>query len=541
LEVDVGALFADADALPNKLRVSLDHPAYLPAETWALVPANPAGAPQRIRARVDLVRATTILTGRVELPPGIPREQFRVAVHAIHGDLPDALEPADSTNCDPEGRYRLRADDASRQAVVAWSNQPEHRTLRPATRVLTPGAAAQLELEPLVIDNGERLRGRVVYEGGGTPSRGNLRAKLPGAARSGLVWSNGRFEWGQQQVPIDATGFFEMQGLAPGEYGLIFHERTVGRNTLLPDDEAALEVIAPNDFVDFVLRRVPVTVQVVSRGAPVPRTWIMVGSSTADMQGLPTNAEGKLVLWLDPRHGLEIKVEERQDYERKHLLVPPEQLTVGAVIVFELEPSPQNDATLVLQPRGPGMDEVRRATVDVLVRAIDEGGETPESVRDRIPNFVGGTDGAVDTDRYILLQRNAEGEVVLSGFAPGRYFVRAMLRRGSSSSCVPPADFEVELGPSEHATLVWPTRMGGRLRLNAIGRADVQRADLLTAAGERVPAFRPKLPGLYEPVQSLNPGPYELRLLMGDGTTRRVTIQIETGRFNDVEIDLDAP
>jgi RNA polymerase sigma factor (sigma-70 family) len=582
LVLDVSHLFVGVERRPSRLSVLVDHPAFLPARVELLVPIEQQQANTdtgSFRANVELVRARAIVTGTVERPPSQRDAQLRVAIFNI------AVGPAreiESVAPDVEGRFRLRADGAERHAVVAmearsfsaaswFSVDGGAPALHPETRLLTLQAGEERDLGTLVLGIGESIRGRVTAVNRSLP-QGRVMATLRNASNQGisnLAWIDDHFELARQSAVWTDAGDFELLGLGPYSYALSArpapHHSDPSKKFLTfsrkVDDQLIVE--APKTGVQLALDRLCVTVAI--RGNGIPIAGAALGIHFTDEDGMSTgdqwsfaDEDGEVQIELHPKQGLHLEGSDTR-YGSKELRLTEEDLLASDHFLIDLEGPAVEPATLVVASMS-GEDALKDLRLNLYLYEIST---TPpedlERARASTPG-IGSSGPALDhvwvepQGRWPELVRGV-GTWTLTGVRAGHYLVCLYPKPADAEvpSLVLPDRFEIELPAGARVIHDWQPKVGGSVRLNFTGQANVRRVELLDSAEAPVQAgYSWNQPGSSQSTSSthlplsgtvlvqpaLEPGTYVLRFTMNDRSTRTVPFDVATGRVTDVPVDL---
>lgn len=576
IDLDASAFFRNPGDSPAQLLVRADHPRYLPAETWVLVPSDTdASVPDHLTATVDLVPPKGFVGGEVVVPEGIAPETVRVAIHAMDKGRP-ASEPVDVTHCGPDARYRLRADSSAEHVVVAHvepGGRGARLCFRPATHRVVIEQGTELELESLLIDEGAVLSGQVSVPGVALLPEGRISAQPvdPGTYVGGpLLWVEGRFESALASAALDTDGRFRLTGLAPLPYRLTPRVRLEGRDRPTieladsdtysipePHEVPAFEVSAPAFDVALVMQRVRVPIQVLGDGLPVAGASVSAlryeGGSGVSWSGTRTDLDGRVDVITDPSRPLTLRARDLRHAPARLDLEPggfgPDQL-IEVDLGSEREP-----AALVLHVAPGGAEIPDDALVDFIVLALDE------MDPDEIDMYLASTSSFAGLHSNVAIMPGEcerprlasapAGDYVLEGMPAGRCLVRVLPRIASNERAfmVLSEELEVSSSPGERTERTWTPRLGGCVRLNFTGAAERVRAAVLDAAGEPLTlsytrggssSSMPFIPGVSEVRPALPPGPYRLEIHLPDGRRALKAFQVEPGRVTDVEVDLAA-
>jgi RNA polymerase sigma-70 factor (ECF subfamily) len=579
LTLDLDAFFENIEARPKKLTLLLDHPAYLPAQSDVPVPEelqDPTVRSGQLTAVVDLVRASAIVTGKIELASGFPHVEPRVAIFSMQAGKP-AKNPIEDGRLDAEGRFRLRADGAMQHAVVVHDerttnfhpriasevNQP---ALRPETRVLALDAGEQLDIGILSVGEGESIEGHVVPVGGMTRVPGRVRALFeakPTTSWQNLDWIGGQFELHGQLVDLTAEGEFRISGLAPLAYAMstVPKHKGSGNPIWFRDRSKSSPVVTASAIgVELQLDRVMVTIEVRAEGLPVDHAGLSYEVSGADSSGTTsTNSDGMRTFELDLGKDLTFEASDPR-YGSKKLELSAEDLLVSDHYVIELEGPAVEPAQIVVVPNVRDPAHLENVLLDI---SLFETSMTPPERLERerkspARNAVGGSESVSVTPRGKWPVRARDGEArILSDLRPGRYLVCVSPRASKpEQSCFLLAEaFEVDLPAGQRVVHDWRPELGGVVRLEFSGTGSASRAEILGTDDVSVDArFQTSSPDSYGlsthggscPITmgavdvrpSLPRGPYNLRIHMADKTIRSIPFQIEAGRVTDVVVDL---
>ncbi|MEE8467994.1 MAG: RNA polymerase sigma factor, partial [Planctomycetota bacterium] len=233
LEIEISSLFLEEQSGLTELWVEFDHPSYMP-EAWRL----PIGQAERQAGEFQGVatvlsfqrwveRVPTYVTGRVRVPPGYDPALVSVALVALDAEGEPLEHAVAVEDCDAEGEFRLRTDRSGPHFVVALHQLRRSQSLRPAHAwVEVEGARVELP-QPLVMDPGATIEGRVALLPGSLPATPLVQIEFDAqdapVIRAGrdLRWIEGRFDyWYSTDITADAQGRFRLEGLRPGNHSL---------------------------------------------------------------------------------------------------------------------------------------------------------------------------------------------------------------------------------------------------------------------------------------------------------------------------------
>ncbi len=576
ITLDLAPLFGDAAHRPDRFTVRADHPDFLPAVAGVLVPPELQRADARsgqLRAVVQLERAFAKVSGEVVLQVKAAPDRMRVALFTLEGDHPQQ-DPSELVRPSAEGRYHLRARAGERHAVVAYVDRPLHDfapPARPDTRVVHLEEGSTLELEPLVLAEGEVIAGRVRLPDGRWPGPGEFTVeRLDRTAWLGLPdldWWEQRVEVRYSRVQWGEGGAFRITGLGPGRHELVARVRSAKAElpmiSLARSRAARLEVEPPATNVDVVLDVVRKEVHVVAGGKPVGdvsvRAHWKAPDGTGGSMGTNTDTQGRVLVELDPSNPLTLTVEDPR-WPSQELPVTRERLLDEEPIEIVLDGAGVAPAELTIRPVGEHAPLPPGTLVDFVLYDMDR------IPKDELPGRLGsrvyfGNDPtgfvAMSGPNPTPVLSNIEGGWRLTRIQPSKYAVRISARPNLDAPPCFVADslLEVDLAPGDHAELAWPVEIGGTLRLNLTRIQDLASAYFVDEQGELLPEatfYKDKPthdsysygtaasgPGLYEVQPAMRPGTYILMLNLKDKTQHRVSVQIEAGRVNDVTIEPD--
>jgi len=572
LRLDVTSMFEEPEDVPEKLVVRLDHPAYLPAEVWVVVPPELRGLdprePRELHTAVDLVRAEGVVVGRVRREDGGEVSELIVGLFPLERDRP-RYDPSEWVQCEESGNYRLRTATLGEHVVVAadrMAYRPAARRPRPATARTTVAPGSLVRVDPLVVDAGCSIGGQACLPGGSPVPAAKVAVQLGPAVSTRyyadpfrLIWDEGTFELPGQNVEADAEGRFLVSSLAPRRYRVSalanMAEREPGVPFMRETEVArsAVEVSAPAEDVRLIVSSPGVVFRVTGDGVPVQaEMWVVtengfLGTST-DERGLSGVQRGGL-------EGLTV-IFGHPEYLEREVVLTPDEVARGGVVDVELErgPAPGTLALLV----DPTLSATLRAIpVDVYAYDLDRlPADRAAAIIGAIPFASGKGEGFAHLQPrgpQPRFARPSESEIVVSGLRPARYLFRVVPRPGHDHMLIP-TTFELEIGEGESVRRPWRPTLGGLVRVNLKGRLasgspryvlldpdgepmEVEFAGEGPVEGSHRQGTNPE-PGLNELRPLLAPGRYELEIRVRRALVRTIPIVVQAGATLDVEIDL---
>jgi RNA polymerase sigma-70 factor (ECF subfamily) len=571
IELDLTPLLARR--VPPKLFVEIDHPSYVPATFWVIVPAPKApGEPILVRAGVGLAPALGVVTGTVRVPEGASTPEVLVALYGLRGSGEPQDEPSERVSCAPGARFRLRSPSGGEHAVVALARASPGLgapSLRPATARLRLEPGVPREIDPLELVHGNEISGIAASEGTERRGPGIVQAKAEGTAHfwrldhSELDWIDGRFELRSALSPLDEEGRFAVRGLAPRLYRLQAGEVRNENERFLklhgsPDD--APRVKAPAS--DVKLEPLPgnVTVLVRGAGAPLPNagvTWLDEDGSSTTVQ---TDARGRASIEAGASRRLALRVR-CAGFTTRELDLAPADVPRDEELVVELEPA-LPPGSVVIRVAEDGRALLEKSALDLFLFDLEKMPYRSGSMPVRwTPSAERAEDFAMlyPAATKLVATRHA-GEIRLQDVPAGRYaLVVSVARLKESTPSIVPGEFTIEVASGSATSVDWKPARGGRVRLNVKDGSGVREVRLALAApgggraemvlvalpkgSLRISGARPLLrgPGLYELAASLAPGRYRLEATPAGAAERALEFDVRAGELTDVELDLDAP
>jgi RNA polymerase sigma factor (sigma-70 family) len=570
LVLDVGPLFAEGVPRPERLAIRVDHPRFLLAVAGVLVPAELQSATAtcgHLRASIELERAFASVSGRVVLDADAPADRVRAAIFGFDGKAPQR-EPSDLVRPAADGSFRLRARGAQRHVIVAFVDRQSTFDLpppRPDTRILVLSEAEDVELDPLVLGEGEVIEGRAQLPDGRWPPKGRLWVELvdpAGWSLDELVWRDQRFETNNCEVVWGDGGEFRIRGLGAGAYSLTAKiqpsKSELPLISLARSRAARAEIVAPAAGARISLDLVRVELQVVGGGKPVDAARVVAHWKDPDggggASGGATDRKGRMVVELDPSDGLTLSVEDSR-WPIKELTLSREEVLRGEPIEVVLEGEGFLPATLSIRPVGNHAALPPGTVIDFILYDRDQ--LTPDELAGRLRSMshFGNSEGGIslNTPGAHPKRSDLDGTWKISDLQPGRYTVQISARSalGAAQTLVLDDQFDVELGSGGWTEHAWSVQLGGALRLNLTQLQDLQSAEFVDAQGVKLRQTYMKDeptqssysvstaaigPGLFEVLPAFAAGTYELLVRLQDKSEHRVPVSVEAGRVNDVTI-----
>ncbi len=219
----------------------------------------------------------------------------------------DALAVRGSTLADERGCFDVRsASPGDVWLAVTWPG------LRPATRPLAIEEGFADLAQPLVLERGVAITGRVL-SGTAPLARVELQAVGPRAARRArvddqeLAIVDGRLEWGALLATTGADGTWSFRGLAPGRWVVRPHAFRCPGAVFPPGALPAEAIDAPAEGVDLRIPAARLALEVLDNGEPLPWAEIEIeydGSRSTRR----ADAHGRLEIDVSPGEGLVVVV-----------------------------------------------------------------------------------------------------------------------------------------------------------------------------------------------------------------------------------------
>lgn len=246
-----------------------------------------------------LVRRECRVRGRVLTEDGAPLVATLSVFNDDGGKLGEIVRGAPVSS---QGEFQLSLPTGE-HVFVAYD-----RNWRPTTMRVSCGAS-ELELAPLVLMRGlaihgvASLGGAPVGEGATVQVAWSRPMTLLAAESSQLGWTGDSFEWARRTAPTDASGAFEIGGLAPELYDVAL----IGvRNAALQNTEP-LKITAPASDVVLAPNLCRLRLEVIvgaerKRVAFSTHEILRFGRSFATRH---TDADGRATLWLAPGSSVE--------------------------------------------------------------------------------------------------------------------------------------------------------------------------------------------------------------------------------------------
>jgi RNA polymerase sigma factor (sigma-70 family) len=572
IELDLTPLLARRT--PPKLFVEIDHPSYVPATFWVIVPApKQPGEPLLVRASVGLAPALGVVTGTLRVPEGASTPEVLVALYGLRDSGDPQEEPSERVSCAPGARFRLRSPSGGEHAVVALARASPGLgapSLRPATARLRLEPGIPREIDPLELVHGNEISGTAASEGTERRGPGIVQAKAEGTARSWkldsleLDWIDGRFELRSALSPLDEEGRFAVRGLAPRLYRLQAGEVLNENERFLklrgsPDD--APRVKAPAS--DVKLEPLPgnVTVLVRGAGAPLPNAGVTLLDEDGSSTTVQTDAHGRALIEAGASRRLALRVR-CAGFTTRELDLAPADVPRDEVLVVELEPA-LPPGSVVIRVAEDGRALLENLALDLFLIELE--GMPSYRSGSMAGRWTASREGAEDfamlypAGTRLVASRHA-GEIRLQDVPAGRYaLVASVARLKESTPSIVPVELTIEVASGSATSVDWKPARGGRVRLNVKDGSGVRevrialadpggaRAEIvlveLPSGSRRISGARPVLrgPGLYELAASLAPGRYRLEATPAGAAERALEFDVRAGEVTDVELDLDAP
>ncbi|HUF75427.1 MAG TPA: hypothetical protein VMM35_04080, partial [Longimicrobiales bacterium] len=553
---------------PGPLLVELDHPSYMPARAWVIVPDEvDSETSPPLEARVSMLPALGIVTGKVEIEDD-GDEILQKVVVALFGMEPSGepkKDPTEVARCSPDGSFRLRSPFTDTHGIVAAAPSSLEACTRPANVRIELESASPADAGFLHLGPGAVISGLAFHQDGRPPSKGEIRASMAANAsrkldeirqieRISLVWTGEGFENQEVSAPWDGDGRFLLQGLAPGEYRLSAGALWKSLDAGIPSSwvnvpEEDLIVVAPAEEVRFELTACSQLFVVRGLGAPLARARVARQIRNGST-GTATDGQGRVIIIWSTRERQQLTFE-HAGFVSKSMEIDPADITPGQTMYVDLELGP-SPGRLLIRPRGIGREVLE---TEFLRINLSDSGAVQQS-----DTFWGQTEADLVSCVGAFLSppmRLESGEILISDLRPGRYRV---LIQATSPQAVPalvlaPTSTDIEIAPGATAHLDWNPTAGGRVRLNykdASG-SRVSFLELRDSAGNELDArFRSTTPpvrqgsslhgpDLYELASPVLPGHYVLSIRPRGLPARTVSIEVRAGETTDIELDVDAP
>jgi len=294
-ELEVTALFRPGR--PDALAVSARSDG---RAGWTSVPVGDAGAPgagpRVLTATVDFDNLRAV-SGEVR-----PASGARVAAFHLLEGVP-VRRAVDHANVAEDGTFQLSLPVANAYLVVAYA-----KGLRPSSREWYLGFERGGLLPAFQLDHGATIQGSVSLGGrsvgatvAATPERRDSRGFVAGGDELFLI--EGSLEWGATSARARSDGYFELTGLAPGDYsvhvsGVALEDgASVGRLR-------TMTVTAPAVGLDLSPEAAWVRLEFLGDLTALARTGYALeqdfGNAGKTMLTVRPNAQGLAQLWLSP-------------------------------------------------------------------------------------------------------------------------------------------------------------------------------------------------------------------------------------------------
>ncbi len=322
--------------------------------------------------------------------------------------------------------------------IVSAESRPMHQEVT----FLPPHGV--VDLGDVVLDPGVSLSGIVIWSRP-PPYRVLVGPRVAGSMHvsggwEAMGWVEGRLRRMWAQGDTDAEGRFRISGLEPGPHVLDFHSPLLGFPVAaLPGLDRSLEVVVPDQGIQFIVDTPAVFLRASSAGSPVARAGIELQSGESSWSVGGTGLEGILVV-----------------------LVPPE---TDFTAVVTAEGYWAAEAAFTTPRRGEVIDvEVPLRTRDVGKVAVTVADEASKPIRRAALSFF--REGE-------LVRKwsgsSSNGEFLVEDLPVGPYMLEiADEHRSLSSSLLVPAQIDVEVRAHETTRYLASLLLGGRITIRIV-------------------------------------------------------------------------
>lgn len=290
-EVDVTSLVVSNDG--SELLVDARHPnaidEHLVVGTQAFRGLAP-GEQRVIPLEIVLGRAACTVDVRVNGTGA----QVSVSVFGVSGPL---LRAGIASDVRYDGSFRFHVPRGEYVLVAHCGG------LRPSTVRFGCGQPSHVELEPITLESGAKLSGRVEFRGDPL-GWGAVEARLVGAPRAttrALHWTGASFEWSLCEGFVGPKGTFEVSGLAPAEYELLvtriehMYGQDLGSRTVIaPASGIMLEPKICRLVLEVLVGGEPKSIEFDTRSA-----YVRDGAKHTSSTNGGTKS-GRAIIWLAP-------------------------------------------------------------------------------------------------------------------------------------------------------------------------------------------------------------------------------------------------